>query len=102
MRGQPLLVDEPPEEDTVIKDTDSEVVAAIKEIVITRVRPFVQRDGGDVSFKSFDIETGKVILIMKGSWAGCPSSHVTLKQAIERMFKHYVEEVKTVEGVDAV
>ena len=67
MKGQPLLVDEPPEEDTVIKDTDSTVVAAIKEIVITRVRPFVQKDGGDVSYKNFDTETGKVTLLMKGS-----------------------------------
>ena len=102
MKGQPLLVDEPPEEDTVIKDTDSTVVAAIKEIVITRVRPFVQKDGGDVSYKNFDTETGKVTLLMKGSWAGWPSSQVTLKHAIERMLKHYVEEVKSVEGVDAV
>mmetsp|Transcript_2421 Transcript_2421/g.3136 ORF Transcript_2421/g.3136 Transcript_2421/m.3136 type:complete len:141 (-) Transcript_2421:4-426(-) len=102
VKGLPLLVEEPPEEDTIIHDTDSEKVAAIKEIIITRVRPFVQRDGGDVAYKTFEESTGKVTLLMKGSCAGCPSSQITLKHAIERMMKHYVEGVESVEGVDAV
>ena len=66
-KGMPILVDEVPEGDTVINDDDSEEVAAIKEIIITRVRPFVQKDGGDVAFKEFDQQTGKVTLLMKGS-----------------------------------
>lgn len=66
-KGIPILVDEVIDEDTIINDDDSEDVAAIKEIIITRVRPFVQKDGGDVAYKSFDPETGKVTLLMKGS-----------------------------------
>jgi Fe-S cluster biogenesis protein NfuA len=37
---------------------------------------------------------------MKGSWSGCPSSGVTLKNGIEKMLVHYVAEVKSVEAVD--
>ena len=100
--GTPLFTDEPNQVDSnEINDDDSEAVAMIKEIIATRVRPFVQNDGGDVAYKGFDEETGKVMLLMKGSWAGCPSSQATLKQGIEKMLKFYVEEVKEVEGVDA-
>ena len=99
-KGLPILTDEVPEDETIILDTDSEDVQMIKEIIITRIRPFVQNDGGDVSFKDFDEETGKVVLIMKGSWAGCPSSQATLKGGIEKMLKFYVEGVTEVVGLD--
>ena len=66
-KGLPILTDMIPEDETIILDTDSEDVAMIKEIIITRIRPFVQNDGGDVSFQEFDPETGKVTLLMKGS-----------------------------------
>jgi len=101
-RGQPLFlenVEEP--EDTKITEDDSESVAMIKEIIQTRVRPFVQEDGGDLRFVSFDKESGLVLVEMKGSCAGCPSSAVTLKNGIENMLKHYVEEVKEVKAIDA-
>jgi Fe-S cluster biogenesis protein NfuA len=62
----------------------------IKEIIETRVRPFVQEDGGDITYLSFDEENGVVLVEMKGSCAGCPSSSVTLKNGIEGMLKHYV------------
>ena len=74
----------------------------IKEIIETRIRPFVQEDGGDVRFLDFNEETGHVRLQMKGSCAGCPSSSVTLKNGIENMLKHYVPEVESIEGVDEV
>ena len=66
----------------------------------TRIRPFVQEDGGDITYRSFNEETGLVLIEMKGSCAGCPSSSITLKNGIEGMLKHYVQEVKTVEAVD--
>ncbi len=95
------LFDEKPEpEDTQIKDTDSETVALIKEIISTRVRPVVQEDGGDIKFINFDTESGTVFVAMKGSCSGCPSSGVTLKNGIEKMLVHYVAEVKSVEAVD--
>ena len=62
----------------------------IKEIIVTRIRPFVQDDGGDVTLVEFDEKEGIVWLQMKGSCAGCPSATVTLKSGIEKMMKHYV------------
>ena len=50
-----------------VLDDDSEAVGMIKEILMTRVRPFVQEDGGDVAFIDFDEESGIVTLLMKGS-----------------------------------
>lgn len=91
--GQPLFnegssSDGP--EDTRILDTDSEVVAMIKELLDTRVRPAIQEDGGDIEYRGFDEEAGRVSLSLKGSCRGCDSSTVTLKSGIERMLMHYV------------
>jgi Fe-S cluster biogenesis protein NfuA len=63
------------------------------------VRPAVARDGGDITFHSWDHAEGVVRLNMRGSCAGCPSSTLTLKQGIENMLRHYVPEVQAVEQV---
>jgi Fe-S cluster biogenesis protein NfuA len=84
-------------EDTRVLDTDSEVVAMIKELLETRVRPAIMEDGGDIEYKGFDEETGLVMLKLKGSCRGCSSSSVTLKNGIERMLMHYIPEVQSVE-----
>ena len=70
---------------------DDEIVAQIKELLETRVRPAVAQDGGDIVFQSFD--QGIVYLHMQGSCAGCPSSTATLKSGIENMLRHYIPEV---------
>ena len=56
--NQPLFTEDLPSDDTVINDDDSEAVAMIKEIIETRIRPFVQEDGGDVKYVDFDEEKG--------------------------------------------
>ena len=100
-RGQPLFTEDMEEEnDLTINDDDSEAVQLIKEIIAARVKPFVQEDGGDIKYVSFDEETGLVLIQMKGSCAGCPSSSVTLKNGIENMLKHYVAEVTEVAAVE--
>jgi len=76
---------------------DSEIVAQIKELLETRVRPAVAQDGGDIVFHAF--EDGVVYLHMQGSCAGCPSSTATLKMGIENMLRHYVPEVIEVRPV---
>ncbi|KAL7246408.1 hypothetical protein ACSBR2_001500 [Camellia fascicularis] len=76
---------------------DSEIVAMIKELLETRIRPAVQDDGGDIEYRGFDLDTGIVKLRMQGACSGCPSSSVTLKSGIENMLMHYVPEVKAVE-----
>lgn len=97
--GQPLFLDESTaaSKDTAIHEDDSEVVAMIKEILETKIRPTVQDDGGDIVYRGFDPETGIVKLRMQGACSGCPSSSVTLKSGIENMLMHYLPEVKAVE-----
>lgn len=106
--GQSILMDgeEVLASDTAILDTDSEVVAMLKELLDTRIRPAVQDDGGDIAFRGFDETTGYVYLEMQGACSGCPSSSVTLKSGIENMLMHYIPEVKAVveyeDGMDLV
>lgn len=100
--GQPVLLDNVDGQPTGVSSTtilpdDSEVVAMIKELIETRIRPAVQEDGGDIDYRSFDEETGKVLVQMQGSCKGCSSSSITLKNGIENMLMHYVPEVKCVE-----
>ena len=61
-----------------------------------KIRPAVARDGGDITFKSF--EDGKVVVELKGSCSGCPSSTMTLKQGVQNLLCHYVRDVKSVEA----
>lgn len=96
LSGLPVIEDMPEEMD---EGGQSELVLQIRELLDTRIRPAVARDGGDISFVKF--EDGVVWLHMKGACAGCPSASATLKHGIENMLKHYVPEVKAVEQVAA-
>lgn len=78
---------------------DSEIVAEIKSLLDSRIRPAVAQDGGDILFDAFDEESGVLTLRMRGACAGCPSSAMTLKSGVEQMMKHYVPEVTRVEQV---
>ena len=98
-RGLPLIEGDAEEAEEPSTDGDNEVVAQIKELIETRVRPAVAQDGGDIIYKGFDEKSGIVFLHMRGSCAGCPSSTMTLKNGIENMLRHYVPEVSAVEAV---
>lgn len=78
-------------------EDDSEIVAEIKALLDSRIRPAVAQDGGDILFDSFDEETGVLSLRMRGACSGCPSSSATLKAGVEQMMRHYVPEVTRVE-----
>ncbi len=78
---------------------DGEIVAQIKELLDTRVRPAVAGDGGDIVFRGF--REGVVRLHLQGACSGCPSSRATLKHGVETMLRHYVPEVVRVEQVEA-
>jgi Fe-S cluster biogenesis protein NfuA len=75
----------------------AQIVAEIKDLLDTRIRPAVAQDGGDILFSRFDESTGVVYLNMRGACSGCPSSSATLKAGVENMLKHYVPEVTAVE-----
>lgn len=78
---------------------DAEIVSQIKELLETRVRPAVAKDGGDIIFKGFDSGSGTVFLHLQGACAGCPSSTITLRNGIENMLRHYIPEVSAVEAI---
>lgn len=98
--GQPIVtqagLDKQNQAQTPSED-DSVIVTQIKELLETRVRPAVARDGGDIVFEDFD--DGIVFLRMQGACAGCPSSTATLKVGIENMLKHFIPEVMEVRQV---
>ena len=75
----------------------AQIVAEIKDLLDTRIRPAVAQDGGDILFDRFEPTSGVVWLHMRGACAGCPSSSATLKSGVENMLKHYVPEVTRVE-----
>lgn len=101
--GEPMIKDDVVTGSSTAGDhVDDEVVSMIKELLETRIRPAVQEDGGDILFRSFNADTGTVLVKMVGACSGCPSSTVTLKSGIENMLMHYIPEVKEVveDGLD--
>ncbi|MFN3584414.1 NifU family protein [Phenylobacterium sp.] len=99
--GRPLFAEEGAEagghDEGVYEGETAQIVAEIKDLLDTRIRPAVAQDGGDILFHRFDVETGVVWLNMRGACSGCPSSSATLKAGVENMLKHYVPEVTRVE-----
>ncbi|MGL4406536.1 MAG: NifU family protein [Notoacmeibacter sp.] len=73
---------------------DERIVATIKELLESRVRPAVAQDGGDITVQGY--RDGRVKLHMKGACAGCPSSTATLKHGIQNLLKHFIPEVQEV------
>ncbi len=95
--GRPVIEGDADELDEDVEPADAEIVAQIKELLDTRVRPAVASDGGDIVFRGY--RDGIVKLHMQGACSGCPSSSATLKHGIENMLRHYVPEVVRVEQV---
>jgi len=66
----------------------------IVQILDTKIRPAVARDGGDIKFEEY--KNGVVKVKLQGSCSGCPSSTMTLKQGVQNLLCHYIPEVKEV------
>jgi len=67
------------------------------EAALSRIRPVLQADGGDVEL--VDVSDGVVKLKLTGACGGCPMSTMTLRMGIERVLKQEVPEVKEVVAV---
>lgn len=67
------------------------------EAALSRIRPALQADGGDVEL--IDVTEGVVKLKLKGACSGCPMSTMTLKHGIERVLKQHIPEIKEVIAV---
>ena len=92
---EPILKEET--QDSKIQIEGNETVKKIMDVLDTKIRPAVARDGGDIKFKSF--KKGVVKVELQGSCSGCPSSLMTLKQGVQNLLKHYVKEVNSVEAI---
>jgi Fe-S cluster biogenesis protein NfuA len=68
------------------------------ELALTKIRPALQADGGDVELVEIG-PNGVVKVRLKGACGGCPMSQLTLKMGIERILKKEVPEVTSVEAV---
>jgi Fe-S cluster biogenesis protein NfuA len=102
MSGQPVMAvqtraEESDQDGEFFEEGDETIVATIKELLETRVRPAVAQDGGDITFKGF--RDGTVFLNMKGACSGCPSSTATLKHGVQNLLHHFIPEVQAVEAV---
>ncbi len=75
---------------------NDKIIVQIKTI-IEKIRPYLQRDGGDVEFVSF--KDGIVYVKMLGACIGCSSIDLTMKDGIEALL---LEEVPGVIGVELV
>jgi Fe-S cluster biogenesis protein NfuA len=64
---------------------ETELEQKIVDILEEYVRPAVEADGGNISFRKYD--HGIVTVALQGACSGCPSASVTLKQGIETMLK---------------
>ena len=66
----------------------------IINLLETKIRPAVARDGGDIKFENY--KDGIVQVKLEGSCSGCPSSKMTLKQGVQNLLCHYIPEIKEV------
>ena len=80
--------------------TKDQILHDIQSVMEKYINTTVAQHGGLVEVKEFDMETGKLTMMMKGACSGCAGSTATLKKGIESTMKHYIPEVKSVEGAD--
>ena len=74
-----------------------EIEKKIINLLETKIRPAVAKDGGDIKFREF--KNGVVKVELQGSCSGCPSSTMTLKQGVQNLLCHYLPEVKEVVAI---
>ena len=80
--------------DKNINHENSETIKKIIDVLDTKIRPAVAKDGGDIKFKAF--KDGIVKVQLQGSCSGCPSSIMTLKKGVQNLLCHYIPEVREV------
>jgi Fe-S cluster biogenesis protein NfuA len=93
--NEPILVKKSNQKNKDLNINDVE--ERILKVLDSKIRPAVAKDGGDIKFKSF--KDGVVHVELQGSCSGCPSSLMTLKQGVQNLLCHYVEDVKSVDAI---
>lgn len=72
--------------------TEEQIINLLEEYI----RPAVESDGGAIHFKSFEEESGKLTVTLRGACSGCPSSSITLKNGIQSLFQRMMPQVTEV------
>jgi Fe-S cluster biogenesis protein NfuA len=75
-------------------------VSDIKQSVeqaLAKIRPMLQRDGGDIEL--VEVNDGVVKVRLTGACKGCPMSQMTLKQGVEKLLLKEVPGLKEVQAV---
>lgn len=67
------------------------------EKALQKIRPLLQRDGGDILL--IDAKDGVVKVQLTGACKGCPMSQMTLKQGVEKMLMKDVPGLKEVQAI---
>jgi len=96
LQGNSVVVHKNKEKPSEKSISKNDTINKINEVLDSKIRPAVAKDGGDIKFKSF--KDGVVTVELKGSCSGCPSSLMTLKQGVQNVLCHYIPEVKSVEA----
>ena len=94
--GNEMVIDKSLDE-TTLNESLPEIEKQIIKLLNEKVKPAVERDGGDIKFREF--KDGIVKVELKGSCSGCPSSTMTLKNGVQNLLSHYIPEVKSVEAI---
>lgn len=80
--------------------TKEDIVKQISDIIEEQINPAVAGHGGMIELQDFDMESGRVLVLLQGGCSGCASSSMTLKMGVENMLQHFVPEVTAVDGMD--
>jgi Fe-S cluster biogenesis protein NfuA len=67
------------------------------ELALEKIRPMLQRDGGDIEL--VEVTDGVVKVRLTGACKGCPMSQMTLKQGVEKLLLKEVPGLKEVQAV---
>lgn len=80
------------------EQTNQELIQKVQN-VIEQIRPYLQADGGDISFVNLTDDM-VVNVELQGSCGSCPYSRMTLKNGVESAVKRALPEIKSVEAID--
>jgi Fe-S cluster biogenesis protein NfuA len=79
-----------------LEDNVSDLKKSV-ELALEKIRPMLQRDGGDIEL--VEVTDGVVKVRLTGACKGCPMSQMTLKQGVEKLLLKEVPGVKEVLAV---
>lgn len=75
-------------------ENDDDILQKVISLIDARIRPLLNRDGGDIEIKNF--ENGVLEVELKGRCASCPYAMRTLKDGVEKILKTYIMQIKEV------